>query len=196
MTKAALLQVLDGSSVSRPELEAAALCALGVLPLPEESRMEIAPLLEQIGRDERRQTLVRAQVPTAQGRLLGSVATEALAVRIEDERSDWLVRDSAELASGALAGELLLSQRQRLTKALDIARARGKSPGERAFAILSLARLQEPAALRSLVRDAVDGAHLDKPWIALGLGFAARSRAELAEDPTELLRAIWRALPC
>ncbi|MBL8896906.1 MAG: hypothetical protein JNM84_04735 [Planctomycetes bacterium] len=189
IARATLNSMLDGSLSSRPELESAAIHALSVLPLGERDAWTHAlPLLESIVADSGRHAFVKAQVPTALGRLLGPACAEKLSLWIEDPATDWMLRDSAELIAGRLT--LAPLAKTRMYVSLKTAYERNAVPGERAFAILGSARLEDAETLRRYAEQASEGAHLDRPWIALGLGLAARSLAARGTEPVALREAL------
>jgi HEAT repeat protein len=176
------------------DVTVAALSALSVLPLGENERwMHCYPVFEQLLQQPGASDFFRAHIPTTVARLGGQPWAEKLALLAEAEKEHPLVRASALLAFGRFGDELQPALRARAVKAIEKATKRTDGFSERSFAMLALARIGDAESMKRFEREVVAGAHLDQPWVALGLGLAAREEAAAGADIGSRVEALRRA---
>lgn len=176
------------------DITVAALSALSILPLGENERwLHGYPVLERILLERGASDFLRAHVPTSVARLGGKPWAERLALVAENDAEHPLVRASALLAFGRFGDELPPALRARALKAIEKARQRTDGFSERSFATLAQARMGDAESVKRFEKEVVSGAHLDQPWVALGLGLAAREEAAAGKDIASRVDALRRA---
>ena len=208
---AATLEAVRGAP--QVDLEAACILSLGLVPLadggvaPEEGerrpvtagRGAQVAYLEELLRDKKRETLVRAQVPLSLARLARGGAVAERAKRTLVERLAPMRRERREVVQSAIVGLGLLADNdtdpldQRVRNALMGVDADHADRGARFLARISLARIgARPGtgeakglndARRFLLRDLSRGKAQERPWAALALGVLERGRLDRGSMP-------------